>query len=357
MSPEERLEDRVRDALQDEADHIEVDLHRVRGLTEQKLAAPRRRRSWPVLTAAAAVALVAVGVAVLGRSGGPAPTRPPVAHGPHAPKAGGVDTRFGCTNRSTVRFDPVARHLSFVPSLEHGPRWFAAQVAAPRFAFQVNGDTATLRLGNADGSLGSVSTFTRNAGRWDVVRATKCVNGFGLADDPGRVGVLTSNPPFAEHRAREVAGGCGTPTFAGGHGYYDVAGLLRHEWTYAVKCPGRPVKLTMVTASGSTAVPLAAPPTPRPVDVSQLLGASEVPGGPVLLGLWALNDPQGTVAGLSAELRDGRSLPADAVDLPAHQGRLFLLLAPRDQVSQLTVRPAHGSPVQYSSANPPGYRQ
>lgn len=353
------LEDRLRHALQDEADHLQVDLNRVRGLTEARVtAAPRRRRVWPLLAAAAAVAAVAGGVTVVARAGSPAPDRPPPAAGPHAPKAGGVATSFSCPHRSTVRFALATKDLSFVPSLEHGPRWFAAQMQAARFAFQAHGDTAVLRLGNADGSLGSVSTFSRTAdGRWDAVRATKCVNGPYLADDPHRLGVLTSNPPFAEHQAREAARGCGTPTFVGGPGYYDEAGLLRHEWLYLASCAADQARLTVVIpGSGSVTATLSSRAGLEPADVGHLIPAG-VDGKRGRVGLWALYDAHHSVAGLSAELKGGRSLPAEAVDLHGQQGTLYLLLAPRDEVIGLTVQPMRGAPVKYSSQNPPGYRQ
>jgi hypothetical protein len=268
-----------------------------------------------------------------------------------------VATRFFCPHRSTVRFDPVAKDLSFVPSLEHGPRWFAAQMEAPRFAFQVNGDTATLRLGNADGSLGSISTFSRADGQWKVVQATKCVNGPFLAGDSQQTGAQSSPLPSPDPRVMETSRGCSAPTFVHGHAYYDTAGLLRHEWTYAAGCPDGKVRLAMVTTQGSAAaVTVSSLPGLKPVDVSRLPFAADLgPGRRV--GLWVLYDARHAVAGLSAELSTGQSLPAEAVDLRKHSGTLFLVLAPRDQVEQLTVHPVQGAATTYSQTNPPGYRR
>lgn len=359
MNPEERLHNRLREALHDRADQIEVDLPRVHDLTEAKLAAPRHRRTWPLLAAAAAaVAVVAAGVTILGRSGAPSPTHPPAVSGPHGPYAphgpqpGDVVTRFSCPHRSTVRFDPVAKDLSFVPSLEHGPRWFAAQMEAPRFAFQVNGDTATLRLGNADGSLGSVSTFARAAdGRWQVVRATKCVNGPQLATN--RVTRQMSAPSIPTQQAQDLAHGCGAPTFVDGTGYYDTAGLLRHAWTFAARCPDGSARLTMATGTGTAAAPLPASGTPKPVDLSRLL-PGEVRGQ---VALWALFDPHHSVADLSAQLNDGRSVAARVVALHGHQGTVYLVLAPRTELARLAVRPIQGTTRSYTAVNPPGWRQ
>jgi hypothetical protein len=113
----------------------------------------------------------------------------------------------------------------------------------------------------------------------------------------------------------------------------------------------------MVTETGTTAVPLAADATPTPVDVSRLLVASEVPNGPVPLGLWALYDTHHSVARLSAQLKDGQSVTAQGVALHGQPGALFMVMAPRDQVTQLLVHPPHGAATSYSATNPPGYRR
>jgi len=352
------LEDRIRDALQEQADRVDIDVHRVRRLTAERTVGARRRRARTLLAAAAAVAVVAGGVTALVRAYAPAVSTPPATTGPHgllrphAPKVGGVAATFACPDRTTVRFGPGTRNLSFVPSVDRGPRWFAARMRAPRYAFAVTGDTATLRLGNADGSLGSVSTFARAAdGRWQVVRATKCVNGPQLATN--RVTRQMSAPSIPTQQAQDLAHGCGAPTFVDGTGYYDTAGLLRHAWTFAARCPDGSARLTMATGTGTAAAPLPASGTPKPVDLSRLL-PGEVRGQ---VALWALFDPHHSVADLSAQLNDGRSVAARVVALHGHQGTVYLVLAPRTELARLAVRPIQGTTRSYTAVNPPGWRQ
>ena len=88
----------------------------------------------------------------------------------------GVSTTFTCPGQITVDDAGRKQDDSFLPSID-GPRDIsqeriaqaaADEVGAPRYSYVENGDEATLRLGNADGSLASISTFRRTqlAGTW-----------------------------------------------------------------------------------------------------------------------------------------------------------------------------------------------
>ena len=101
----------------------------------------------------------------------------------------------------------------------------ADEVGAPRYSYVENGDDATLRLGNADGSLASISTFRRTEAGWDLVTTTKCAAGDGgilvPVDDPLRLGARGTQP----YPARSMIDNPASAVLFDDRSTYDVAGL------------------------------------------------------------------------------------------------------------------------------------
>ena len=160
-----RIEDRLRKALADEGDARSVDVLRMRGeLTDRLDVKPRRRRVLPLVAAAVLLTGGAVvGVQTLDDGDGKPDTASP----------GEVDSEFSCPETQSV--DLSGAQDEFLPDLT---RWTPAQVAkeydAPRWEFVEDGDTARLRLGNADGTLGSETRYERrgaSGGCWRRRRA------------------------------------------------------------------------------------------------------------------------------------------------------------------------------------------
>ena len=154
-----RIDDRLRKALAEEADSTSVDVLRMRDeLTDRLDVKPRRRRVLPM----AAAAMLLTGGAVVGvQTLGGDDSRPDAA------SPGEVDSEFSCPETQSV--DLSGAQDEFLPDLT---RWTPAEVAreydAPRWELDEDGDTARLRLGNADGTLGSETRYERRDGEWQM---------------------------------------------------------------------------------------------------------------------------------------------------------------------------------------------
>ena len=199
-------EERLTRALHDEAERVDPDVDRMYAATMRRLTKPGVRRTgellWPLLVTVVVLALL-VGSAVIlqhhwQKTVVPAGTS----------KAGGVSTTFTCPGQITVDDAGRKQDDSFLPSIDGPPHVHVSQdriaqaaadeVGAPRYSYVENGDDATLRLGNADGSLASVSTFHRTPAGWDLVTTTKCAAADGgilvPVDDPLRLGAHGTKP-------------------------------------------------------------------------------------------------------------------------------------------------------------------
>lgn len=224
-----RIEDRLRNALAEEADGTSVDVLRLRDeLTDRLDVRPRQRRVLPLV--AAAVLLMGgavVGVETLGNDDS----------NPDTASAGKVDTEFSCPETQSV--DLSGAQDEFLPDLT---KWTPAEVAkeygAPLWKFVEDGDTARLRLGNADGTLGSETHYQRRNGEWQMLAATACGNGTPAAptSDALRLGAHVAEPWPANGLLSVGTRGM-TPLLVDDRPVYDYSGLTtRHRAIYLAPC-------------------------------------------------------------------------------------------------------------------------
>ncbi len=230
------IESRLSRALGETAEARDVDVGRMRVELSDRLDAtpPRTRRVLPVLAAAAAVVVItgtAVGLRALGDD-----------DGDWAGDAGDgqVDTKFTCP--AQVPVDLSGAQDEFLPDLsDQRPVDVAEEYAAPRWRFDDEGDTARLLLGNADGSLGSITTYTRGDGGWVMVESTVCGDGtpgVPTADalQLGRHG----GEPWPAKGILDPAEGSARSVFIDDRAVYDYSGLVkRHRSIYVAPCGQR----------------------------------------------------------------------------------------------------------------------
>ena len=224
------IEERLTRALHDEAERVDPDVGRMYAATLRRLAKPDGRRTgelfWPLLVTVVVLALLVGSVVILQHRG----PRDAVPAG--TSKEGGVSTSFTCAGQITVDDAGRKQDDSFLPSID-GPRGIsqeriaqaaADEAGAPRYSYVENGDDATLRLGNADGSLASVSTFHRSPTGWDLVTTTKCAAADGgilvPVDDPLRLGTHEAKP----YPARSMIENPASAVLVDDRSSYDVTG-------------------------------------------------------------------------------------------------------------------------------------
>jgi hypothetical protein len=330
-----RVEERLARALHAEADRVWVDIPVLYAGTRERLAArPARRRLVP-LVAAAAIVLLVLGGLFLGT------LRRDAAQPAHQTSRGQVHNTFSCPHQQTLHYGPGLKDLSFVPGLARGPRWEADQFDAPRFEYEAGDGRATLRLGNADGTLASVSRF-RWDGQWQDVTATRCVGAAGSALVPAaRLGVLGRHG-FTPWPATALFAP-GPVVLVDDRGHYDPAGLVRHLSMYA-----RPCGPDVCLASGAGMPRDPASPGDSllmhvragvPEDLSRLILGGDLPPRSQPYQLWGLTGS----TGFAASLKDGPVLDAQRFAGPTWIRPLYLLLAPRGQVVKFSVTAAHST--------------
>ena len=100
--------------------------------------------------------------------------------------SGAISDDFSCPAQHTIDFASDDQDEFLASELDElgGPRKFAEEYDAPRYEFVAAGDTATLRLGNADGSLGSTTTYRKAGDGWEPVTAVVCTGAGGSPGGP-----------------------------------------------------------------------------------------------------------------------------------------------------------------------------
>jgi hypothetical protein len=342
MSAEETLAR----ALHEEADRVDVDVAALHARTGERLTADRRAprpRSWPrvVLVAACVVLLLAAGLAgtrllLDGHLPGPGPGL--------TAQRGDVATRFTCPRQVTVDAVGRQRDDSLLLDLRGGPAAAASSVEAPMYSYSRDGDTATLRLGNEDGSLASTATFHRSGGQWVLDTTVKCAGIGGQVlvpgDDPLRLGRRDQTPyPAArmvDHAERAV--------LVDDRDYYDVTGLVHHRSMWAVPCgkqlcmaAGNPSSLVLDDVPSGDGHPLVRD------ESSLFLPPDDLVGRPQPYGLWVVYDPGRRFDAVYARDPVGRRV-AVGVRLEGRgwTGRAYAVLAPRRQVGDIAVETPTG---------------
>lgn len=228
------IEDRLRTALAEEADSRQVDVLRMRAELDERLTTrrPRRGRTLAGLVAAAAVvAGVAVSVPLLDDGDAPATDTTGSAE---------VDDTFRCSETRAV--DLSGAQDEFLPDLtKRTPAEIAEEQGARRWEFVESGDSAVLRLGNADGTLGSETLYERQDGRWQMLRARACSNGTPAAPTANdlRLGVHGGDPWPAEGLLA-VGPQDVRSVLVDDRPVYEYSGLVaRHRAIYLAPCGAR----------------------------------------------------------------------------------------------------------------------
>ena len=340
-----RIEERLSQALQDESDHVDVDVQRLHAATRARLehGSPvrRTRRRWvPLLAAAAALVTLWGGLTVGTRLlGGALPFPGPATAGGDGP----VAEEFTCPRTITVDEQGRRQDDSFLPSLGSGLQG-PDTAGAPRYQVQRSGDRAVLRLGNADGSLASTATFRRTAGGWTLVETTKCsgVRGSVLVPEsrPLRLGARDATP----YPADKMVGEPERAVLLDDRSYYDTAGLVHHRTIWVTPCgekfcltAGQPTSYVAADAGLSDGRPV-------PLDLtSAFLPPDDTVGmrNPYLL--YVVADPHRDVTRVWARTARGRSVAeARLLTAPNWSGRAYVVLAPADRTAAIAVRTADG---------------
>jgi hypothetical protein len=359
-----RIEQKLTDALREEAEGREVDVdalwHRTRyRLHEQE---PSRRRPGPVLAAAAAaVALVVGGLAVAEH------VRPddqaPAAPGDDKPIEGGVDDSFSCPEQIThdwTRPETVTDE-HFVASLRGGPAQQARVYDAPRYEFEEAGDRAFLRFGNADGSLATLSEFRRVDGEWTRHRTEVCVGKDGSVAVPTRHPLDLGN--FADVPYDPTGVAPRRASLVDARFYYDTVGLKRVRSIWANACGPNMclssgdeggLRSTITIKSGEV-----------PTDASALfLPFDNIPERHNPYGLWVVYNGESRVSSILAYDRDGQVVGTTSGKyVDGWGGDLKFIVAPFDEVARIEVtrirssaRPNEQGTLTFTPDELPGYR-
>ncbi len=345
-----RIEERLTRALHDEADARDVDVQDLYAATRDRLGATspvRRRHGWvrPALAAASVLAVAATGVAgtLLMFDGVP-------GGDPATEATGGVDDTFSCPAQHTIRFGPGNEDDSFLPALDRDRRPAGDAVGAPRHEVVDEGGVTLLRLGNADGSLASVSTFRPDGDDWRRIEATVCTSDTGnLVPVPGadrlgdHEGLGSNEDQFTA--ADFPAGSVRVDDRAS----YDVAGLARRRSIWAEPC-GRGVCLTAGTKKTTITTGRVRPDPFRPEDrTSQLADPDDMVGKESAYRLFAVYDRDGELSRVSWDAKDGQITWVEPVSGGGWPGQLFLVLAPTGDFGVLTVHPRQGEARNFSA--------
>jgi hypothetical protein len=337
-----RTEERLAQALHDAADAREVDVQGLYAATRERLGVPpaRRGHGWarPALAAASVVAVAATGVAGALLMVGGVP-----GAGPATQVSGDVDDTFSCPAQRTIRFGPGNDDDSFLPDLDRDRRPAGDAAGAPRHEVVDEGGVTLLRLGNADGSLASVSTFRPDGDGWQRIEARVCTSHTGnLVPVPGA-------DRLGDHRGLGSAEGqFSAADFPAGsvrvddRASYDVAGLARRRSIWAEPC-GRGVCLTAGAKQTTITTGRVRPDPFRPEDrTSQLADPDDVVGMESAYRLFAVYDREDELTRVSWDTKDGAITWVEPVAGGGWPGQLFLVLAPAEEFAVLTVHPRQG---------------
>lgn len=269
---------------------------------------------------------------------------------------GSVDASFTCPVQETTRFDAGNTDDSFLPELTDGREPAGEAAGAPRHEVAKHGGSVVLRLGNADGTLASVTTFHERAGassggtKYVATEVTKCSNAVGRRANKTVEPLLTPGLPrsSSDFTADDFPSGAVRVV---DRLTYDVAGFAKRHTIWAHPCNN-----TVCLVSGSrTSTQIWARLRNRsttPQDrTTQLADPDDVVGQAPAHRLYAIYDRQSHVRAVSWQGQDGQSTSVPLVDGGGWSGQLFLALVPLNDYRALTVHPEdrHGPVRRYTA--------
>ena len=338
--------DDLRAAFDEAAAEHDVDVTAMYVATRLRLSEARADRSHKretartVLLAAAAVVVV-TGIAV----GSPTIADRLFADETTSP-AGEVDNGFTCPVQATTDF-ATSRDDSFLPELSGDgvPVW--EEQAPALHAVEQSGSTALLRVGNADGTLASITTFERRGAGYRRVSVTKCVNEQPTGAEPPPLVGNDLPETSSLLRPRDVAPDA---VVIADRLTYDVAGLVKRIRILAYECDDR---LCLEAGSrGGTVLRSRLPSTLRPVDLTQLLAdPDDVVGVEPAQRLVAVHDRDGALAEVSWRDRAGGRTVVTPITVTGRSGRLFLVLAPTEALASVSIVDATGQRVDVAAVD------
>lgn len=213
------------------------------------------------------------------------------------------------------------------------------------------GDVTLLRLGNADGSLASVSTFRRVGDDWQRVEATVCTNTTGnLVPVPGAEKLGSHDGLGSEEDQFTASDFPAGSVRVDDRASYDVAGLAMRRSIWAEPCD-QGVCLTAGAKHTTITTGPVRPDPFRPEDrTSQLADPDDVVGQDSAYRLFAVYDRDDELSHVSWATKDGRRTRVQPIFGGGWPGQLFLVLAPTDEFSTLTVHPRDGRAREFTAA-------
>lgn len=339
--PKEEL---LRAAFEREGAAHDVDVVGLYAATRARVSPGASPASEPVWGAAWGGWLVAAGVVLAASVAGfavafaPTTTDGNVAEEPSS--AGRVDQTFSCPVQGTTDFGSDDDE-SFLPELSPDGLPSGEASGAPLHEVVVREDRATLRLGNADGTLASSTTFARTADGYRRLSVTKCTNEptTDAASEPLVSQGLRSTP--SDLRSQDVAP---SAVLVADRLTYDVSGLEKRITAYAYPCG---VRVCIDAGSRNGTISMATlPKTPAPEDLTALLAdPDDVVGIEPTQRLIAVHDREDNVNEVSWSDTSGTSTIVPVVQGGTWQGGLYLLLVPSETFDALQIQSTDGATV------------
>ena len=333
---ERRDEDLLRAAMKQEGAAHDVDVVGLYATTQARVergmvvgAHPspvRRRRGW-LAAAAIGVAASAAGVVIAMT---PPTTGGGLAEDP-ASSTDGVESTFSCPVLRTTDF-ALDDDDSFLPELSPDGVPLGEAADAPMEEVVLRGDRAILRLGNADGSLASSTSFERVADGYQRLSVTKCSNEATASGSSAPL-VDPGLPTPADLRAQDLAP---SAVLVADRLTYDVSGLEKRITAYAYPCG---VRVCLEAGSPDDTITTSTfPKTPAPRDLTtQLADPDDVVGIEPAQRFIGLHDREGTVREVSWSDASGIRTIVPAVQGGAWAGELYLVLVPSQTFDVLEV--------------------
>lgn len=325
------VEEKVREALQRAGHERHVDVQALHDSTRRMLLQGRTQRrtgSWrPIALGAAAAAVVIGGVVAVPSLD--LPDLPGLGPDPAGAPDGDVDNGFSCPVQAKARFNPD-QDDSFLPQLTDDLQPAGEAAGAPRWETEPTDVGAVLRLGNADGTLASITEFERSEGRLRPSLITKCVNN----RSPQAALVQDGLPPEGENAFGEGSLATGAQRIVD-RLTYDVRGLAKRWPVWAEPCGG-----TICLIAGTTQASLRGELEPEvPEDATSFLASpDDMVGQDTGLRLVMVYDRDDSLDSVDWISHSGQGHNAKAIG-GGWDGKLFVFIAADSDLAEMHLHP------------------